>query len=133
MSRYSIIFFDIDKLLQYMFSPVCFSDFNPFGSVSYLLSKHHSGNSIGAFVFLSANCINVFSGRNDDTHESLAPYRTAMAEYLASIFGTEKDKVNCSFFFKIGACRHGDRCSRWERECQQWAKVHSAITIITFG
>lgn len=37
---------------------------------------------------------------------------SAMAEYLASIFGTEKDKVNCSFYFKIGACRHGDRCSR---------------------
>jgi len=35
-----------------------------------------------------------------------------MAEYLASIFGTEKDKVNCSFFFKIGACTHGERCSR---------------------
>ena len=35
-----------------------------------------------------------------------------MANYLASIFGTEKDKVNCSFYFKIGACRHGDRCSR---------------------
>ncbi|XP_004089246.1 splicing factor U2AF 26 kDa subunit isoform X2 [Nomascus leucogenys] len=35
-----------------------------------------------------------------------------MAEYLASIFGTEKDKVNRSFYFKIGACRHGDRCSR---------------------
>lgn len=35
-----------------------------------------------------------------------------MAEYLASIFGTEKDKVNCSFYYKIGACRHGDRCSR---------------------
>ncbi|PRD20668.1 UNVERIFIED_CONTAM: U2af38 [Trichonephila clavipes] len=63
-----------------------------------------------------------------------------MAEYLASIFGTEKDnwrfmkhscvvllyelilyslkfvfllfRVNCSFYFKIGACRHGDRCSR---------------------
>ncbi|GBM37826.1 Splicing factor U2af subunit [Araneus ventricosus] len=35
-----------------------------------------------------------------------------MAEYLASIFGTEKDKVNCSFYFKIGACRHGARCSR---------------------
>ena len=34
------------------------------------------------------------------------------AEYLASIFGTEKDKVNCSFYYKIGACRHGDRCSR---------------------
>jgi len=35
-----------------------------------------------------------------------------MAEYLASIFGTEKDKVNCSFFFKTGACTHGERCSR---------------------
>ncbi|KAL7720309.1 U2 snRNP auxiliary factor small subunit [Entamoeba marina] len=35
-----------------------------------------------------------------------------MAEDLANIHGTEKDKVNCSFFFKIGACRHGDACSR---------------------
>jgi len=31
---------------------------------------------------------------------------------LASIFGTEKDKVNCSFYFKIGACRHGQKCLR---------------------
>ena len=30
---------------------------------------------------------------------------TKMAEYLASIFGTEKDKVNCSFFFKVGMSR----------------------------
>jgi len=36
----------------------------------------------------------------------------AGAEYLASIFGTEKDKVNCSFYFKIGACHYGDKCSR---------------------
>ncbi|ETO09499.1 splicing factor U2AF 35 kDa subunit [Reticulomyxa filosa] len=28
------------------------------------------------------------------------------------IFGTEEDKINCSFYFKIGACRHGERCSR---------------------
>jgi splicing factor U2AF subunit len=35
-----------------------------------------------------------------------------MAEHLASIYGTEKDRVNCPFYFKIGACRHGDRCSR---------------------
>ncbi|KAG4302948.1 hypothetical protein PCK1_000891 [Pneumocystis canis] len=35
-----------------------------------------------------------------------------MASFLASIYGTEQDKVNCSFYFKIGACRHGDRCSR---------------------
>lgn len=35
-----------------------------------------------------------------------------MADRLVSIFGTEKDKVNCPFYFKIGACRHGDKCSR---------------------
>lgn len=35
-----------------------------------------------------------------------------MADHLASIYGTEKDKVNCSFYFKIGACRHGESCSR---------------------
>ncbi|CAN6458906.1 unnamed protein product [Victoria cruziana] len=34
-----------------------------------------------------------------------------MAEQLASIFGTEKERVNCPFYFKIGACRHKDRCS----------------------
>ncbi|MCP9257977.1 U2 small nuclear RNA auxiliary factor 1 [Dirofilaria immitis] len=39
-------------------------------------------------------------------------YHMSGAEYLASIYGTEKDKVNCSFYFKIGACRHGDKCSR---------------------
>ena len=36
----------------------------------------------------------------------------SMAEHLASIYGTEKDKINCPFYYKIGACRHGDRCSR---------------------
>ena len=35
-----------------------------------------------------------------------------MADRLARIFGTEEDKVNCPFYFKIGACRHGDRCTR---------------------
>lgn len=35
-----------------------------------------------------------------------------MAEHLVSIYGTEKDKINCPFYYKIGACRHGDRCSR---------------------
>ena len=34
--------------------------------------------------------------------------------YISSCIhiGTEKDRVNCPFYFKIGACRHGDRCSR---------------------
>jgi len=35
-----------------------------------------------------------------------------MAQNLARILGTEEDKVNCPFYYKIGACRHGDRCSR---------------------
>ena len=35
-----------------------------------------------------------------------------MARHLAEIFGTEKDRVNCPFYFKIGACRFGERCSR---------------------
>lgn len=35
-----------------------------------------------------------------------------MADRLARVFGTEEDKVNCSFFFKIGACRHGEKCTR---------------------
>lgn len=35
-----------------------------------------------------------------------------MADRLASIYGTEKDKVNCSFYFKMGACRHGEKCTR---------------------
>ncbi|KAJ9596127.1 hypothetical protein L9F63_012711, partial [Diploptera punctata] len=55
-------------------------------------------------------------GKGDNSAEfsssRISCFVVKMAEYLASIFGTEKDKVNCSFYFKIGACRHGDRCSR---------------------
>ncbi|KAI3965933.1 hypothetical protein MKX01_010890 [Papaver californicum] len=35
-----------------------------------------------------------------------------MEKKQTSIFGTEKDRVNCPFYFKTSACRHGDRCSR---------------------
>ncbi len=35
-----------------------------------------------------------------------------MAANLARIFGTEEDRVNCPFYFKIGACRNGDGCNR---------------------
>mmetsp|Transcript_20459 Transcript_20459/g.50203 ORF Transcript_20459/g.50203 Transcript_20459/m.50203 type:complete len:209 (+) Transcript_20459:797-1423(+) len=35
-----------------------------------------------------------------------------MAEHLASIHGTEKDRINCPFYYKIGACRHGNYCAR---------------------
>ncbi len=34
------------------------------------------------------------------------------AEHLARIHGTEEDKVNCSFYFKVGCCRHGDHCEK---------------------
>ncbi|ODQ78108.1 hypothetical protein BABINDRAFT_9710 [Babjeviella inositovora NRRL Y-12698] len=27
-------------------------------------------------------------------------------------YGSEQDKVNCTFYYKIGACRHGAKCSR---------------------
>jgi len=35
-----------------------------------------------------------------------------MASGLAKIFGTEDDKVNCSFYLKIGTCRHGNQCTK---------------------
>ena len=35
-----------------------------------------------------------------------------MAKNLARIICTEEDKVNCPFYFKTGACRYGDRCTR---------------------
>jgi len=35
-----------------------------------------------------------------------------MAKKLADIWGTEEDKVFCPFYAKIGACRHGDKCTR---------------------
>ena len=45
---------------------------------------------------------------------AVPPYHshTNMACHLARIHGTEEDRVNCPFYFKIGVCRHGDRCSR---------------------
>ena len=35
-----------------------------------------------------------------------------MAERLSKVYGTEMDKVNCPFFYKIGSCRYGDSCER---------------------
>mmetsp|Transcript_111843 Transcript_111843/g.249618 ORF Transcript_111843/g.249618 Transcript_111843/m.249618 type:complete len:268 (-) Transcript_111843:80-883(-) len=35
-----------------------------------------------------------------------------MADPISKIFPTEEDRVNCPFYFKIGACRNGDRCNR---------------------
>ena len=46
-----------------------------------------------------------------------------MAEHLASIFGTEKDRVNCPFYFKIG-CVCGMRGVLW----RAWAPVCAAAS-----
>ncbi|KAL4436450.1 hypothetical protein ABPG74_003016 [Tetrahymena malaccensis] len=35
-----------------------------------------------------------------------------MAEKLSRMYGTEEDKVNCPFYFKIGACRYENKCLR---------------------
>ena len=35
-----------------------------------------------------------------------------MAETLARFFCTEEDKENCPFYFKNGACRYGEKCTR---------------------
>lgn len=34
------------------------------------------------------------------------------AAKLARVHGTELDRVNCPYFYKVGACRHGEICSR---------------------
>lgn len=79
----------------------------------------HFWNILGAYLTLWRRWLN-FPVRISGFHKSQPQplpflHDTApptMANYLASIFGTEQDKVNCSFYYKIGACRHGDRCSR---------------------
>lgn len=35
-----------------------------------------------------------------------------MARNLSRVHCTEEDKVNCPFYFKNGACRYGDKCTR---------------------
>eukprot|EP00760_Papus_ankaliazontas_P034640 PhM_4_TR7326/c0_g1_i1/m.83673/K12836/U2AF1; splicing factor U2AF 35 kDa subunit len=39
-------------------------------------------------------------------------------------YGTEKDKFNCPFFIKTGACRHGDKCNRFH------PRPASSVTIL---
>lgn len=46
------------------------------------------------------------------------------AREFARILGTERDRLNCPFYFRIGACRHGDRCSR------QHLKPHFSQTLM---
>ena len=47
------------------------------------------------------------SAQNKTRFVKPTPYSTPKAPELILT-----PKVNCSFYYKIGACRHGDRCSR---------------------
>uniref|UniRef100_A0A8C2DDS2 Zinc finger (CCCH type), RNA-binding motif and serine/arginine rich 2 n=1 Tax=Cyprinus carpio TaxID=7962 RepID=A0A8C2DDS2_CYPCA len=48
-------------------------------------------------------------------------------------FGTEKDKANCPFFLKTGACRFGDRCSRKHEHLTSSTTLMVRGMFVTFG
>ena len=78
------------------------------------LSGHNLVRSSITFASILTGSFSFISTFLNTQFKEAAPAHNlvTMANYLASIFGTEQDKVNCSFYYKIGACRHGDRCSR---------------------
>ncbi|XP_072516748.1 U2 small nuclear ribonucleoprotein auxiliary factor 35 kDa subunit-related protein 2 isoform X2 [Salminus brasiliensis] len=48
-------------------------------------------------------------------------------------FGTEKDRANCPFFLKTGACRFGDRCSRKHDHPVSSSTLMVRSMFVTFG
>ncbi|KAI7795477.1 U2 small nuclear ribonucleoprotein auxiliary factor 35 kDa subunit-related protein 2 [Triplophysa rosa] len=48
-------------------------------------------------------------------------------------YGTEKDKANCPFFLKTGACRFGDRCSRKHEHQSSSTTLMVRGMFVTFG
>ena len=38
--------------------------------------------------------------------------RSGGAYYCQTVHGTEVDSINCPFYYKMGCCRHGIKCSR---------------------
>ncbi|XP_043108393.1 U2 small nuclear ribonucleoprotein auxiliary factor 35 kDa subunit-related protein 2 [Puntigrus tetrazona] len=48
-------------------------------------------------------------------------------------YGTEKDKANCPFFLKTGACRFGDRCSRKHEHPTSSTTLMVRGMFVTFG
>ncbi|XP_026862709.2 U2 small nuclear ribonucleoprotein auxiliary factor 35 kDa subunit-related protein 2 [Electrophorus electricus] len=48
-------------------------------------------------------------------------------------YGTEKDKANCPFFLKTGACRFGDRCSRKHDHPVSSSTLMVRGMFVTFG
>ncbi|XP_039513557.1 U2 small nuclear ribonucleoprotein auxiliary factor 35 kDa subunit-related protein 2 [Pimephales promelas] len=48
-------------------------------------------------------------------------------------YGTEKDRANCPFFLKTGACRFGDRCSRKHEHPISSTTLMVRAMFVTFG
>ncbi|MBN3315266.1 U2AFM protein, partial [Atractosteus spatula] len=48
-------------------------------------------------------------------------------------YGTEKDRENCPFFLKTGACRFGDRCSRKHTHLTSSTTMMIRGMFLTFG
>nr|XP_055040330.1 U2 small nuclear ribonucleoprotein auxiliary factor 35 kDa subunit-related protein 2 isoform X2 [Misgurnus anguillicaudatus] len=48
-------------------------------------------------------------------------------------YGTEKDKANCPFFLKTGACRFGERCSRKHEHPSSSTTLMVKGMFVTFG
>ena len=63
-----------------------------------------SGNSLLSYILTSLP--------SPWRHISQTSSEFLRASLGADNSGTEQDRVNCAFYLKIGACRHGDRCSR---------------------
>ncbi|CAL5427794.1 unnamed protein product [Camellia sinensis] len=82
-------------------------------SVSANTSTPLSTAFVDLYSYNSFDRASAFESRQKGNTESTSQARAMLSpEHLALIFGTEKDRVNCPFYFKLGACRHGDRCSR---------------------
>ena len=69
-----------------------------------------------SFTIRSEDLEGSFKRKKSNQSHSLSLSRLtnkmAGAGGLANLYGTEKDRVNCPFYFKTGACRHGDKCTR---------------------
>lgn len=79
--------------------------------ITYLTAVLMSGERYGGSAHIGGSYDNSRDAGRNWRDRELGGARGG-ATHLARIHGTEEDKVNCPFYFKIGACRHGDRCSR---------------------
>jgi len=88
--------------------------------------KKHSA----AVLFPSLLC------RQPHSRSPLPSTAAAMAENLARIYGTEEDKVNCPFYFKVRFTQQSSSSRRQRSEaaaasicvCAPWLLLHSSLT-----